>query len=43
MIRVRIDLRGRSVSGKLKREKLGKEPDETVDWEAAAEFFKDLL
>ncbi len=24
-------------------DKLGKKPDETVDWEAAAEFFKDLL
>ncbi len=24
-------------------EKLGKKPDETVDWEAAAEYFKDLL
>jgi regulator of RNase E activity RraA len=24
-------------------EKLGKEPDETVDWESAAEYFKDLL
>lgn len=24
-------------------EKLGKQPDETVDWEAAAEYFKDLL
>jgi regulator of RNase E activity RraA len=24
-------------------QKLGKEPDETVDWEAAAEYFKDLL
>ncbi|HEY5912707.1 MAG TPA: RraA family protein [Verrucomicrobiae bacterium] len=24
-------------------EKLGKKPDETVDWEAAAEFYKDLL
>jgi len=24
-------------------DKLGKTPDETVDWEAAAEFFKDLL
>jgi len=24
-------------------ERLGKEPDETVDWEAAAEFFKDIL
>ncbi len=24
-------------------EKLGKQPDETVDWEAAAAFFKDLL
>lgn len=24
-------------------DKLGKEPDETVDWEAAAEYFKDLL
>ena len=23
--------------------KLGKTPDETVDWEAAAEYFKDLL
>jgi regulator of RNase E activity RraA len=24
-------------------DKLGKKPDETVDWEAAAEYFKDLL
>ena len=24
-------------------EKLGREPDETVDWEAAAEYFKDIL
>lgn len=24
-------------------ERLGKKPDETVDWEAAAEYFKDLL
>jgi regulator of RNase E activity RraA len=24
-------------------DKLGRKPDETVDWEAAAEFFKDLL
>ena len=24
-------------------DKLGKTPDETVDWEAAAEYFKDLL
>ncbi len=24
-------------------DKLGKEPDETVDWEVAAEYFKDLL
>jgi regulator of RNase E activity RraA len=24
-------------------DKLGKKPDETVDWEAAAEFYKDLL
>jgi regulator of RNase E activity RraA len=24
-------------------EKLGKQPDETVDWESAAEYFKDLL
>lgn len=24
-------------------EKLGRKPDETVDWEAAAEYFKDLL
>lgn len=24
-------------------EKLGKKPDETVDWEAAAEYFKDIL
>ncbi len=24
-------------------DKLGKQPDETVDWEAAAEYFKDLL
>jgi hypothetical protein len=24
-------------------DKLGKTPDETVDWEAAAEHFKDLL
>ncbi len=24
-------------------EKLGREPDETVDWESAAEYFKDLL
>jgi regulator of RNase E activity RraA len=24
-------------------ERLGREPDETVDWEAAAEYFKDLL
>ncbi len=24
-------------------ERLGREPDETVDWEAAAEFFQDLL
>ncbi len=24
-------------------DKLGREPDETVDWEAAAEYFKDLL
>jgi regulator of RNase E activity RraA len=24
-------------------DKLGRKPDETVDWEAAAEYFKDLL
>jgi hypothetical protein len=24
-------------------DRLGKEPDETVDWEAAAEYFSDLL
>jgi 4-hydroxy-4-methyl-2-oxoglutarate aldolase len=24
-------------------ERLGKEPDETVDWEGAAEYFKDIV
>jgi hypothetical protein len=24
-------------------DRLGRKPDETVDWEAAAEYFKDLL
>jgi hypothetical protein len=24
-------------------EKMGKKPDETVDWEGAAEYFRDLL
>jgi regulator of RNase E activity RraA len=36
-----------AVDDKRKRkalyDKLGKEPDETVDWEGAQEFFKDLL
>ena len=30
-------------SRKLIYEKLGKTPDETVDWEGAAEYFKDIL
>jgi regulator of RNase E activity RraA len=30
-------------SRKLMYEKLGKAPDETVDWEGAAEYFKDIL
>jgi regulator of RNase E activity RraA len=30
-------------SRKLTYEKLGKAPDETVDWEGAAEYFKDIL
>jgi regulator of RNase E activity RraA len=30
-------------SRKLTYEKLGKVPDETVDWEGAAEYFKDIL
>ena len=30
-------------SRKLTYEKLGKIPDETVDWEGAAEYFKDIL
>jgi 4-hydroxy-4-methyl-2-oxoglutarate aldolase len=30
-------------SRKLIYEKLGKAPDETVDWEGAAEYFKDIL
>jgi regulator of RNase E activity RraA len=30
-------------SRKLTYEKLGKVPDETVDWEGAAEYFKNIL